>query len=101
MAYEYGFHGFFRPACLYPLHIRGLALPLLIREYMIQNQDIICFANDWNSDPLSKKHVMLRLAKHNRVLWINSIGNRNPTASVYDLKRIVKKLRDFSLGCRQ
>ena len=68
---------------------------------MIQGQDIICFANDWDSDPLSKKHVMLRLAKHNRVLWINSIGNRNPSASVYDLKRIAKKLRDFSRGYQQ
>jgi len=68
---------------------------------MIQGQDIICFANDWDSDPLSKKHVMLRFAKHNRVLWINSFGNRKPTTSVYDLKRIVKKLRDFTKGQQQ
>jgi glycosyltransferase involved in cell wall biosynthesis len=68
---------------------------------MIQGQDIICFCNDWHSDPLSKKHVMLRLAKHNRVLWINSIGNRNPTASLYDLKRIGQKLRDFTRGHQQ
>ncbi len=65
---------------------------------MIHDRDIICFANDWDSDPLSKKHVMLRFAKHNRVLWINSIGNRKPTASVYDLKRIAKKFRDFTKG---
>lgn len=65
---------------------------------MIQGHDIICFSNDWDSDPLSKKHVMLRFAKHNRVLWINSIGNRKPTVSVYDLKRIGKKLRDFTRG---
>jgi glycosyltransferase involved in cell wall biosynthesis len=65
---------------------------------MIQGQDIICFANDWDSDPLSKKHVVMRFAKHNRVLWINSIGNRKPTASVYDFKRIAKKLRDFARG---
>ena len=62
---------------------------------MIQGQDIICFSNDWDGDPLSKKHIMLRFAKHNRVLWINSIGNRKPTASAYDLKRIAKKLRDI------
>jgi len=67
---------------------------------MIEGQDIICFSNDWDSDPLSKKHIMQRLAKRNRVLWINSIGNRNPTASVYDLKRIIKKLRDFSRGSK-
>ncbi|PYS34837.1 MAG: glycosyltransferase family 1 protein [Acidobacteria bacterium] len=67
---------------------------------MIEGHDIICFSNDWDSDPLSKKHIMQRLAKRNRVLWINSIGNRNPTASVRDLKRAVKKLRDFSKGSK-
>jgi len=68
---------------------------------MIEGHDIICFSNDWDSDPLSKKHIMQRLAKKNRVLWVNSIGNRKPTASVHDVKRIVKKLRDFSRGSRQ
>ena len=65
---------------------------------MIEGNDIICFSNDWDSDPLSKKHIMLRLAKHNRVLWINSIGNRRPTASVRDFKRLIKKLKDFTRG---
>src|SRR5215468_10688542 len=68
---------------------------------MIEGRDIICFSNDWDSDPLSKKHIMLRLAKHNRVLWINSIGNRKPTASAHDLKRVIKKLKDFARGQRQ
>jgi len=68
---------------------------------MIEGHDIICFSNDWDSDPLSKKHIMLRLAKSNRVLWINSIGNRRPTASARDLKRIIKKLKDFTRGQRQ
>jgi glycosyltransferase involved in cell wall biosynthesis len=67
---------------------------------MIEGQDIICFSNDWDSDPLSKKHIMQRLAKKNRVLWINSIGNRKPTASVHDLKRVIKKLRDFAKGSK-
>jgi len=67
---------------------------------MIEGQNIICFSNDWDSDPLSKKHIMQRLAKKNRVLWINSIGNRKPTASIRDFKRVVKKIRDFSKGSR-
>jgi len=32
------------------------------------------------------------------VLWINSIGNRRPTASVRDFKRVIKKLKDFTGG---
>ena len=67
---------------------------------MIEGQDIICFSNDWDGDPLSKKHIMQRLAKRNRILWVNSIGNRNPTASVHDFKRIVKKVRDFAEGSK-
>ncbi len=68
---------------------------------MLQGQDIICFCNDWDADPLSKKHIMTRLARHNRILWINSIGNRRPTASARDMQRIAKKLREFARGCRQ
>lgn len=68
---------------------------------MIQGQDIICFCNDWDADPLSKKHIMKRLAAENRVLWINSMGNRSPTASTRDFRRILKKLQDFMNGCKR
>jgi glycosyltransferase involved in cell wall biosynthesis len=68
---------------------------------MIEGRDIICFANDWESDPLSKKHVMLRLARKNRILWVNSIGNRNPTASVRDIRRAAQKLLSFFGGLRK
>ena len=67
---------------------------------MIEGNDIICFANDWDGDPLSKKHIALRLARKNRVLWVNSTGNRNPTASVRDARRAWTKLRQFFRGCR-
>lgn len=59
-------------------------------------RDIVCFANDWSGDPLSKKHVMTRLAKHNRVLWVNSLGNRAPRATARDLGRIFDKLKRFA-----
>jgi glycosyltransferase involved in cell wall biosynthesis len=65
---------------------------------MIEGQDIICFCNDWDGDPLSKKHIMSRFAKRNRVLWVNSVGVRKPTASVYDFKRIIQKVGSFSKG---
>src|SRR5262249_41808479 len=68
---------------------------------MIEGQDIICFSNDWDGDPLSKKHIMQRLAKRNRVLWVNSLGNRNPTASAHDFKPVIKELRDFAGGSKQ
>src|SRR5262249_19461529 len=67
---------------------------------MIEGNDIVCFSNDWEADPLSKKHIILRLAKKNRVLWVNGIGNRNPTVSTRDVKRIFRKLGQFWQGCR-
>jgi glycosyltransferase involved in cell wall biosynthesis len=68
---------------------------------MIEGYDIICFCNDWEGDPLSKKHIMTRLARQNRILWVNSIGNRNPTASVKDARRVARKLKAFFRGTRE
>jgi glycosyltransferase involved in cell wall biosynthesis len=63
--------------------------------------DVICFANDWSSDPLSKKHIMTRFARTRRVLWINSINNRRPRATGKDLRRALEKLRGFRSGLQQ
>lgn len=63
--------------------------------------DIICFANDWASDPLSKKQVMLRLARNHRILWVNSINNRRPRLAKKDFRRVLVKLKDFTRGLKQ
>jgi glycosyltransferase involved in cell wall biosynthesis len=59
---------------------------------VLRGRDMICFAQDWTGDPLSKTHVMRRLARDNRVLWVNSIGCRAPTASKADVSRAYRKL---------
>jgi glycosyltransferase involved in cell wall biosynthesis len=59
----------------------------------LRGRDMLCFSHDWNGDPLSKTHLMRLLAKDNRVLWVNSIGYRTPTASARDLSRAIRKLR--------
>src|SRR5207237_2590289 len=64
----------------------------------LEDRDIVCFANDWAGDPLSKKHVMRRLARRNRVLWVDSLGNRAPRATAHDLARIKDKLARFARG---
>lgn len=61
----------------------------------LRGRDILCFANDWSGDPLSKTHLMRVLAKDNRILWINAIANRMPTTSPKDVSRICKKLKAF------
>jgi glycosyltransferase involved in cell wall biosynthesis len=62
----------------------------------LRGRDILCFANDWSGDPLSKTHLMRVLAKDNRILWINAIANRMPTTSPRDVSRIYKKLKGFT-----
>ena len=59
---------------------------------VLHGRDMLCFSHDWNGDPLSKTHLMRLLARNNRVLWVNSIGYRAPTASKRDLSRAAKKL---------
>ena len=59
----------------------------------LQGANIVCFAKDWTLDPTSNHHVMIELAKHNRVLWLNSIGMRAPSfTSGRDLSKIWRKL---------
>lgn len=64
-------------------------------------RDILCFSQDWGGDPLSKNHLMRLLARDNRVLWVNSIGYRAPSASAADLKRAVRKLVAVSRPVRE
>src|SRR3954452_19657464 len=66
---------------------------------MLENQNIICFAKDWTEDPTSNNHVMMMLAKRNRVLWLNSIAMRTPKlGDKRDLTKIARKIQSFSKG---
>jgi len=67
---------------------------------LLKGEEIICFANDWNGDPLSKKHIMRRLARSNQVLWVNSLGNRKPRANRSDMARAIMKLKEFRRGVK-
>src|SRR6476469_10186397 len=58
----------------------------------LSGRDMLCFSHDWSGDPLSKTHLMRLLSKHNRILWVNTIGYRTPTLARRDIKRIFKKL---------
>ncbi len=69
---------------------------------MMINQNIVCFAKDWSEDPTSNNHVMRVLAKHNRVLWLNSIAMRKPSlSSGRDIKKIFTKLSSLRQGAKQ
>ncbi len=68
----------------------------------LRGRDMLCFSHDWTGDPLSKNHLMRVLAKHNRILWVNSIGYRTPSlTSGRDISRIFKKLRAFATPVKE
>ena len=63
------------------------------------DQNVICFAKDWDENPTSNNHVMRLLARNNRVLWLNSITTRTPNLrDGRDLAKIFRKLRSFFRG---
>ncbi len=75
--------------------------PEKVKKSILRGRDILCFSHDWTGDPLSKTHLMRVLSKENRILWINAIANRMPTASSKDFSRIVKKLKSFTEPVRE
>jgi glycosyltransferase involved in cell wall biosynthesis len=61
----------------------------------LENRDIICvgFA-DWETELWTNQHhLMARLARTNRVLFVESLGLRRPTLAPRDLRRIARRLR--------
>jgi glycosyltransferase involved in cell wall biosynthesis len=59
----------------------------------LRGRDILCFSTDWNWQGMAMGHLARLLARDNRVLWVDSIGYRRPTASPSDAARVVRKLR--------
>jgi len=69
-----------------------------VQEYGISGESIICFAGEdwWYHHPHSKNHILKRLAKQNKVLFINSITMGLPAASNPDFSaKIRRKLRSM------
>jgi glycosyltransferase involved in cell wall biosynthesis len=64
----------------------------------MENQCIICFANDWENDPTSKHQVMKILSRKNRILWVDSIGMRRPSVSGGDARKIGRKVKKWFRG---
>ncbi|HKG04323.1 MAG TPA: glycosyltransferase [Conexibacter sp.] len=61
----------------------------------LQGRDIVCvgFA-DWDTDLWTNQHhLMSRLARDNNVLFVESLGLRQPQLAGRDVKRILRRLR--------
>lgn len=55
-------------------------------------RDLIVFGEDFGGLPSSTQHLVTRLAKQRKVLWVNSIGLRQPKLNHHDVQRAIYKL---------
>ncbi|EDP60110.1 glycosyltransferase [Vibrio sp. AND4] len=55
--------------------------------------DMVVFGEDLGGLPSSTQHLIRHLAKCHRILWVNSIGLRQPKFTPKDVKRLLHKLK--------
>lgn len=59
-------------------------------------RDLIVFAEDYCGLPSSTQHLINGIAKNRKVMWVNSIGLRQPTLSLKDSKRVLNKVLSWN-----
>ena len=72
--------------------------------YPLCGESIICFAGEdwWYHHPHSKNHILKRLARHNRALFVNSITMGLPSARNPDFfQKIRRKLKSYMRWLRK
>ena len=77
---------------------RDLAADAQSADYPLSGESIVCFAGEdwWYHHPHSKNHILKRLARHNRVLFVNSITMGLPSIGSPDFfQKIRRKLRSY------
>lgn len=69
----------------------------------LEGRDIVCIGTaDWATElPINQHQLMGRLAKSNRVLFVESLGLRRPQLASRDLRRIGRRLVRGLRGARQ
>lgn len=60
----------------------------------LHGRDIVCVGfSDWGKDLLTnEQHLLVRLAKENNILFVESLGLRRPQVAGRDVKRILRRL---------
>jgi glycosyltransferase involved in cell wall biosynthesis len=57
-----------------------------------RSPDFVVFSDDWGEHPSSCQHIFRHIAKNHRVLWVNTIGMRNPTFTLTDFRKVFIKV---------
>lgn len=58
----------------------------------MSERDLIVFGEDWGGLPSSTQHLIHQMAENRKIVWVNSIGLRQPSFTINDIKRIISKL---------
>jgi len=76
---------------------------MVISLTMLKGKDIVCISTaDWDNIAwTNKQHIMFRLSKTNRILYIESLGLRQPIINKKDILRILKRIKDWFKGARK
>ena len=63
-----------------------------------QQLAFLVFSDDWGEHPSSCQHIFKHIVKEHKVLWVNTIGMRNPKLSITDFGKVFYKIRKMIFG---
>src|SRR5918997_5319478 len=68
----------------------------------LSGRDIVCLGfGEWDAELwTNQQHLMARLARRNRVLFVESLGLRQPSLAGRDLRRMARRVRRAAAGPR-
>jgi len=70
-------------------------------QEFIKDKDFIIFGEDYGRHPHALEHILRPLFETNQFIWVETIGLRTPKFSVYDILRILEKLKKWILTSSQ
>jgi len=65
------------------------------QQSKLTGRPMVVFGEDWGGHPSSTQHIVEVLKEQRDIIWINSIGLRQPKFSLRDFKRLLTKVSDF------
>jgi hypothetical protein len=65
---------------------------LVSKSSAMRDPSFVVFSDDWGQHPSSSQHIFRHIAREHRVLWVNTIGMRNPALTLADLRKAWRKL---------
>jgi glycosyltransferase involved in cell wall biosynthesis len=67
----------------------------------IKNMSFVVFSDDWGEHPSSCQHLFRHISRKYPVIWVNTVGMRNPTLTWTDLAKASKKVVRMCVGAQK